>query len=139
MKIFLTASIFLILLNGFFSCNAKSGKAVESNSEISMKFTKTVHDFGTIPFNSDGRCYFEFTNTSDEPLIVNTVRTTCGCTRPEWPKEPVNPGEKGNIGITYNTKISGAFQKSITVYSNAKNSPVKLFIKGTVEENPEEK
>jgi hypothetical protein len=100
-----------------------------------MNFENTVHDFGEIPFESDGRCYFEFTNEADEPLIVNVVRTTCGCTRPEWPKEPVQPGETSKIGITYNTKIKGKFHKSITVYSNAENSPVKLFIKGNVLSN----
>ncbi len=65
--------------------------------------------------------------------MINVVRTTCGCTRPEWPEKPVAPGEKGKIGITYNTKLAGNFQKSITVYSNAKDSPTKLMIKGNVE------
>ena len=65
--------------------------------------------------------------------MVNVVRTTCGCTRPEWPEEPVAPGEKGKIGITYNTQIPGNFQKTITVYSNADDSPTKLMIKGKVE------
>jgi hypothetical protein len=116
-----------------FSC-INEGSTKERNTEASsIKFENTVYDFGTIPYDSDGRCHFTFINDSDQPLIVNVVRTTCGCTRPEWPENPVKPGEKGRIGITYNTKIEGRFQKGITVYSNAENSPVKLFIKGNVE------
>ncbi len=98
-----------------------------------MKLDNAVYDYGTIEYDSNGRCYFEFTNDSDQELIVNTVRTSCGCTRPEWPKEPVKPGEKGQIGVSYNTRLPGTFHKNITVYSNAVNSPVKLFIKGKVE------
>ena len=139
MKRIYLSSIASLLVLFLFSCQSRSDEAKEDSSEVIMKFTETIHNFGTIPYESDGRCYFEFTNNSNEPLVVNTVRTSCGCTRPEWPKEPVHPGEKGRIGVSYNTKISGTFQKSITVYSNAKNSPVKLFIKGTVEENMEEK
>jgi hypothetical protein len=71
-------------------------------------------------------------NHSKVPLVINTVKTSCGCTDPEWPKEPVWPGEKGIIRVTYNTSIKGAFRKSITVYSNARNSPSKLFITGEV-------
>lgn len=110
------------------------GKNKNTNQQpSSIQFENTVHDFGTIAYDSDGRCYFNFINDSDQPLIVNVVRTTCGCTRPEWPESPIQQGESGRIGITYNTKIEGRFQKSITVYSNAKNSPIKLFIKGNVE------
>jgi hypothetical protein len=132
-------SILIILIPVLFSCIGNSAKEKDGISEVTMSFKETVYDFGTIPFDSDGRCYFEFINNSDQPLLVNTVRTSCGCTRPEWPEEPVNPGNKGRIGITYNTKITGAFHKSITVYSNANNSPVKLFIKGNVEAGKEEK
>jgi hypothetical protein len=121
----------LILLTG--SCINEGSSKDKILEAASMKFENTVYDFGTIPYDSDGRCHFEFTNDSEQALIVNVVRTTCGCTRPEWPENPVKPGEKGRIGITYNTKIEGRFQKSITVYSNAENSPVKLFIKGNVE------
>ncbi|HYW95654.1 MAG TPA: DUF1573 domain-containing protein [Bacteroidales bacterium] len=115
------------------SCQNRPKASTDEKTKSEISFASTVHDFGTIPYDSDGRCYFEFTNTSDEPLVVNVVRTTCGCTRPEWPEEPVAPGDTGKIGITYNTKLPGNFQKSITVYSNASDSPVKLMIKGKVE------
>ncbi|MGC9344091.1 MAG: DUF1573 domain-containing protein [Bacteroidales bacterium] len=131
MKILAGLLIISTLLFG--SCRNEGKAKIENEQLSSIQFESTVYDFGTIPYSSDGRCYFNFTNDSDQPLIVNVVRTTCGCTRPEWPEQPVQPGEKERIGITYNTKIVGRFQKSITVYSNAENSPVKLFIKGNVE------
>jgi len=115
------------------SCNTGNTRDAGELTKASIYFESTIYDFGTIPYKGDGRCYFDFTNDSDQPLIVNVVRTTCGCTRPEWPEEPVQPGESSRIGISYNTKIEGKFHKSITVYSNTENSPTKLFIKGNVE------
>ncbi|MCF8380446.1 MAG: DUF1573 domain-containing protein [Bacteroidales bacterium] len=115
-----------------FSCNTnKNEESTETVAEISFEYTQ--YDFGDIAYDSDGRCYFEFTNTSRKnDLIIHNVRSSCGCTRPEWPEEPVKPGEKGKIGISYNTKLAGNFNKNITVYSNTENSPLKLFIKGNV-------
>lgn len=115
-----------------FSCNNQNAEAENEVAKPRIKFENTVHDFGSISYKGDGRCYFEFVNDSEQELIVNVVRTSCGCTRPEWPEEPIKPKEVGRIGISYNTKIEGRFQKSITVYSNAENSPVKLYIKGNV-------
>jgi Protein of unknown function (DUF1573) len=125
--IFITLLSLIILA----ACKNEINKTAEASAEI--KFEKAEHNFGTIDYDSDGRCHFEFTNTGKDPLMINNVRTTCGCTRPEWPEEPVMPGEKGRIGITYNTKVVGSFTKAITVYSNTPSSPTKLFVKGTVE------
>ncbi len=111
----------------------ESGKEA-NNSEI--EFETMTYDFGKIPFSSDGTCAFKFSNTSEETLIINVVRTSCGCTNPEWPKDPIEPGKSGEIKVTYNTKITGSFQKSITVFCNASNSPVKLLIKGEVQPDP---
>ncbi|MFW5645252.1 MAG: DUF1573 domain-containing protein [Bacteroidota bacterium] len=126
---------FLILFTAIvFTHACNNGQPGDENrlKKPKITFENTTYDFGTIPYDGYGRCYFEFVNTSDHELIVNEVKTTCGCTRPEWPEEPIKPGENGRIGISYNTKITGRFQKSIMVYSNAKNSPVKLYIKGNV-------
>ena len=129
----------LILMLFAVSCRSGHTKQSDENAPSEISFESKEYDFGTIPYSSDGRCYFKFTNTSDVPLIVNVVRTTCGCTRPEWPEKPVQPGETGEIGITYNTRITGAFRKTITVYSNAADSPTRLMIKGTVSAEPEQK
>lgn len=134
----LIKSILLITAISLASCKAPEEKAAESTGTAlaEISFSSNIHNFGDIPYESDGRCYFTFFNNSKTDLIVNNVRTSCGCTRPEWPKEPVAPGESGKIGITYNTKIPGGFNKSITVYTNTENSPIKLFIKGNVLPEP---
>lgn len=128
--------VFITLFSGIllFSCHSAEMKNTESQDIAEISFLNRIYDFGTIPYESNGDCFFEFQNTSDVPLVINVVRTTCGCTRPVWPKQPVMPGDKAKIGVTYNTKIQGKFSKTITVYCNAENSPIKLFIKGEVTE-----
>ena len=95
-------------------------------------FKNTTHNYGTIEQNGNGICEFTFKNTGKEPLLLTNVRASCGCTTPTWPKEPIKKGKKGTIVVKYNTKIIGSFSKTITVYSNAKTSPVKLKITGAV-------
>ncbi len=98
----------------------------------SIVFASTTHDYGTIVQSSDGSCVFAFTNKGKAPIVLNDVKASCGCTVPEWTRTPIAPGEKGSIKVTYNTNNVGAFTKSITVNSNAINSPLVLIIKGTV-------
>ena len=114
------------------SCGEVKKQDGKEQGKSKIEFENTSFDFGKIAFGSDGTCVFKFTNTSKESLIVNVVRTSCGCTNPEWPKDPVEPGKSGEINITYNTRITGKFRKSITVYCNAVNSPAKLSIMGEV-------
>ncbi|MDR1585203.1 MAG: DUF1573 domain-containing protein [Prevotellaceae bacterium] len=99
-----------------------------------ITFEKTTHDFQEINENGGPAKYnFEFTNTGDEPLVVNTVRASCGCTTPEWTKTPIEPGEKGIISVAYNPKgRPGSFAKSISVTTNAGEAQHTLIIKGKV-------
>ncbi len=104
-----------------------------------ITFKETVHDYGTIYVDGDGAYDFEFTNTGNEPLILSKPRSSCGCTVPSWPKEPILPGETSSIKVTYNTHKAGPFNKTVTVYSNsATNANVMLRIKGVVEAKPAE-
>ncbi len=127
---------YLILSLLFTSCTDDPQKQAQKKGE-EIWFEELLHNYGEIPQNSDGTWSFVFKNLGDKPIVVNRVRTTCGCTVPHWPKEPVEPGEEGKITIKYNTSNTGTFLKSATVYSTAANSPVKLQIKGKVV--PEEK
>ena len=95
-------------------------------------FEESLHDYGEIEQDSDGTWSFAFKNLGDEAIIINRVRSTCGCTVPDWPREPIEPGESGEISVIYNTATTGTFLKSVIVYSTASNSPVKLQIKGKV-------
>ncbi len=107
-----------------------------------MNFKTKQHDFGTI-YQEKGpvRYVFEFVNTGSRPVIIKDVKSSCGCTTPSWTKKPIPPGAKGQITVEYDPRNRpGAFLKTVTVYSNAKNSPVVLQIKGFVQEkqNPVE-
>ena len=100
-----------------------------------IKFGKAVHDFDTIAKGSDGECWFEFENTGSEPLIITSAFSSCGCTVPTWPKEPILPGAKNSIKVKYNTGQTGPFTKVIVVKSNATtNKKAILRIKGVVKE-----
>jgi hypothetical protein len=126
-----TILVLLILASGTWCCSdSPEEKAKNRGQEI--WFEEYMHDYGEIEKDSDGSWSFVFKNLGDEPFVINRVRSTCGCTVPEWPKEPIEPGASGEITVIYNTRTTGTFLKSVIVYSTAANSPVKLQIKGKV-------
>ncbi len=98
-------------------------------------FDQLQHNFGTFKEEAGQQtATFEFTNKGEVPLILNNVRASCGCTTPKWTREPVAPGTKGTIQVSYNPKNRpGSFQKSITVQSNAETPVVRLTVSGVVE------
>ena len=101
-----------------------------------IKFDNLTHNFGKFSEKEPVvKCTFKFTNTGNAPLVIHQAIASCGCTVPSYTKDPIKPGEKGKIDVTYNGKgkFPGHFSKTITVYSNAKNSPVVLTIKGSVQ------
>ena len=104
-----------------------------------ISFDKLVHDYGTIYQGADGTCEFKFTNTGKEPLILQKPTSSCGCTVPTWPQEPILPGKSDVIKVTYATHNIGPINKTVTVTSNAKTNRVVLTIKGNVIAKPAEK
>ncbi|SEF59649.1 MULTISPECIES: DUF1573 domain-containing protein [Parabacteroides] len=95
----------------------------------------TTHDFGDIK-EANGKVShtFQISNTGDAPLVITRVIASCGCTTPEWTKEPIAPGKSGNIKITYDPAgRPGPFAKTISVYSNGKTGSYILTIRGNVE------
>jgi hypothetical protein len=97
-----------------------------------ITWTETTLDFGKIEQGNPVTAEFEFKNPSMVPLIISSVRPTCGCTIADYPKEPVQPGKSGKIAVTYNAASSGFFQKSIVVTTNASENNISLIIKGEV-------
>jgi len=97
-----------------------------------IEFKSDTIDYGTIEKGADGVRVFEFTNTGNAPLIISKVSSSCGCTIPKKPKEPIMPGEVGEIQVEYDTKRVNPFRKTITVISNADTPTVALKIKGKV-------
>lgn len=132
MKASLFAIMALLALSLFTAgCNdSPEGKAKNHGQEI--WFEETLHDYGEMIQDSDGTWSFQFKNIGEKAFVINRVRSTCGCTVVDWPKEPFEPGNTGEITVKYNTATTGTFLKSVVVYSTAANSPVKLQIKGKV-------
>ncbi len=94
-----------------------------------ISFTEKSFDFGEITQGEKVEHVFEFENTGNEPLILSDVRTTCGCTAPEWPKEPIAPGKKARLKVVFNSAGKMGMQnKVITVMSNAVNNPERVKI-----------
>jgi hypothetical protein len=119
------------------SCGGKDEqKAKKSGQEIF--FEQTTYDFGEIDEYSDTIFIIKFKNIGDKAIIINRVRSTCGCTIPSWPREPINSGKSGEIEVKYNTALTGTFMKAVYVYSSADNSPVKLTVKGKVIPKPKD-
>lgn len=99
-----------------------------------LNFEVKEHDFGKVNEEVGKITYeFEFVNKGNAPLVISRVQASCGCTTPVWTKEPIEPGKRGSITVTYSTTgRPGAFAKSITVYSNAIDEQMMLLIKGDV-------
>lgn len=99
-----------------------------------MVFEKSTHNYGNIKeADGDASCEFKFTNEGNAPLIITRATSSCGCTAPTYPKEPIAPGEEGVIGVTYHAKgRPGGFSKVITVYTNVESEKIKLTITGNV-------
>ncbi len=132
-KIIFAFSLFIGASNFAISQEVTNSETLPINPNAAdMKFDEEVHDYGTINQGVDGAYMFKFKNVGKEPLIINNARGSCGCTVPDWPKEPIKPGAIGQIKVTYDTKRVGAFTKTVTISSNAKESNKILTIKGNI-------
>lgn len=115
-----------IFLFGFFAFSQEGAQ---------IEFEVETINYGEVKRSTDnGVREFVFKNTGDAPLIIKEVKSSCGCTVPEWPKTPIEPGKTEKIVVKYNMN-PGPISKTITVVSNAKNKPngiIPLRIKGSV-------
>jgi hypothetical protein len=109
------------------------GFAVNAQDKVAkIEFETETIDYGTIEKGADGVRVFKFKNTGNAPLIITKVKSSCGCTVPKKPKDPIMPGETGEIEVKYDTKRVMPIRKTITVTSNAKRPTIALKIKGNV-------
>ncbi|GAB4337059.1 MAG: hypothetical protein OHK0038_15350 [Flammeovirgaceae bacterium] len=110
---------------------------INAFSQGIFQFESLEHQFGEIKEGEKAEKTFVFTNVGNAPIIISEVKASCGCTTPEWTKEPVLPNQKGMIKAVYNSAgRPGAFFKTITITSNASEPTVQLQIKGTVLSDP---
>jgi Protein of unknown function (DUF1573) len=125
--------LFTMMLAFVAAVGLNKAVAQEVVSGAKIEFAKEVHDYGNIKNGANGTCTFVFTNTGTADLVIESAKGSCGCTVPEWPKEPIAPGAKGEIIVKYDTKRTGAINKQVTIISNAGNEPTKVLkIKGNV-------
>lgn len=138
-------SLFIVL--GLLSCEPQNGKisadlvnnpssadGIKKSNTPEIQFEKQEHDFGKILQGEQVSHTFKFKNIGNAPLIITNVEKTCGCTSPEYSKEPVKPGEEGKIVITYDSKGHKGFQnKRLVVKANTNPSESILRIKAQVE------
>ena len=127
--------ILLLAVAAFFAGSASS--FAQSPAPQAIEFNQKVHNFGKISVNDGARhCSFEFRNTSDKPVVINNIISSCGCTEPVWPKKPIMPGESGKVEVTYlNDQGPYPFDKALTVYTSASTKPIILRITGLAYEN----
>ncbi|MDO9038965.1 MAG: DUF1573 domain-containing protein [Lutibacter sp.] len=129
--------IITLFVLGFltFTVNAQEKQVTEKPKDPNapmFEFVTEVIDYGKIALNADGVRTFKFKNVGKSPLIINDIKSSCGCTVPKKPAGPILPGDSGEIEVKYDTNRPGGFSKSITVASNA-DEPVKMLqIKGIV-------
>lgn len=111
------------------------GLAALAQAEI--KFDKTLVSLGTFEESEVQTCVFTFKNIGNEPLIIHQAYSSCGCTVPTFSKDPIKPGETGQITVTYNGKgkFPGHFKKVVTIRSNATCNIVRVYIDGVMTVN----
>lgn len=141
--------ILTVLILGLFTVSCKdkaAAKIKKENIEIAadrdaqikiggakISFEKTEHDFGTINEGDIVETIFTFTNTGKSELIISSAKGSCGCTVPEWPKEPILPGAKGEIKVKFNSdRKPNKQQKQVTLATNTDQGKEILIIKAQV-------
>ena len=113
--------------------NEASAKS-KAKKAPALIWDKIEHDFGTIPQGKPVTAVFKIKNKSKTPLIFTSVSASCGCTTPNYTKEPIAPGKTGEITATYNALSPGEFNKQVVVNTNLSEEQVLLRLKGKVEQ-----
>ena len=125
----------LLCITSLFICSIVFAQETASANSGIFDFKTETIDYGTVNKNTDGNRIFTFKNTGDSPIIITSVKGSCGCTVATKPSKPILPNETAKIEVKYDTKRVGPFSKTITVVSNASEKSKVLRIKGNVSEN----
>ena len=123
------------------TANATPAPPVVANGKTtSAKFEETSYDWGTIAENEKMIHVFKFKNTGTNDMIISDAHGSCGCTVPEWPKEPIKPGKSSQIKVIFDSKgKAGDQSKSVTITANTEPTNMVLMIKGKVTPKEEKK
>ncbi len=140
-------SFWLLMSLAVCSCGGQNGRQYQAGSPLSehtqkstgqavIHFDTLIHDFGTIIEGEQVVCYFDYRNEGGEDLLISSVEATCGCTTPDWSREPLGPGERASLAIIFDASgRSGIQRKLVTVRSNASAQEVRLTIRANVNTN----
>lgn len=113
--------------------NAKKRDLESKKDAASISFDKTSYDFGTVPEGTVVETAFKITNTGNTDLVISNAQPSCGCTVPAWPKDPIKPGETGEVLVKFDTAGKPNKQtKSVTLYTNTAVGREVLTISGSV-------
>ena len=108
-------------------------QAAPTGPTTTVAFGETEYDFGTVDQGAVVEHVFTFTNSGSEPLVISNAKGSCGCTVPEWPKEPIAPGATGEITVKFDSKgKKNAQNKKVTITANTNPAQSFLYIKGNV-------
>ncbi len=124
---YLTLSITAVMFSLMSFANLNTGVPGEG-----LNFEKSTHNFGKIKQNQPVTIEFSFVNSSTKTIIIEDATAECGCTKPEFPPRPIQPGKSGTIKVTFDSKTMGVFTKKITVKLVNDNDPAVLTISGEV-------
>lgn len=92
----------------------------------------TTYDFGVLEKGDEQSCVFKFRNCSAEPVIIQNVRPSCGCTIPDYPEEAIQPGAMSEIKVVFTARTQGHFLRLIKVYFDKQPKAEKLYVEGEV-------
>ncbi len=106
----------------------------DNTPSTTITFDESSFDFGSISKGEKVNHSYTFTNTGSEPLIITNAKASCGCTVPDWPKEPIAPGEGGEIPVVFDGRSVGNQNKTITITANTNPPKTRLTIRGKVED-----
>ena len=128
--------IALIVIAGLATLQYGNAQLNVENPEAkeSIEWKNKVVDMGEIPQKIPATAIFEFTNTGEKPVLITNVKPSCGCTNPQYPKEPIQPGQTAQISAVYNAAALGSFNKSVTVTLNIPDGTHILRLQGKVVE-----
>jgi hypothetical protein len=124
---------FALLLSAVSFAQTNTQQTKPTNVAVFEWLQPETKDFAKIGQGTPVTATFKFKNTGKIPLVISNVQASCGCTTPNYSKEPIAPGESGFVMATYNAANPGAFHKSVTVSANVEGGSVVLYLKGEVD------
>ncbi|MBW4891367.1 DUF1573 domain-containing protein [Mucilaginibacter sp. HMF5004] len=125
----------LVTATMLMACHQTNKTTATAGEIAAIKFTEDKFDFGKIKEGDSVMHKFAFINNGKSPLIITDAVATCGCTKPEWPKEPIQPGDKGEIKVTFHSAGKKGIQdKMITVTGNTNPAQSMVHLTGEVTE-----